>query len=88
MKEAGPKRSRSPLRRAVKFAEPLARDIPASSGDPIPGLMRMAEARDAVPRNPNESRTEWKKRIFDFKRSEEAKHGKGGGGKGTRPKKK
>lgn len=39
--------------------------------------MRMAQAREAVPRLENESRANWKKRVFDFKREEEeAKHGR------------
>ena len=41
--------------------------------------MRMAQAREAVPQLKDESRSEWKKRVFDYKRQEEAKHGKGKG---------
>ena len=31
---------------------------------------------EAMPRLENESRANWKKRVFDFKREEEAKHGR------------
>ena len=64
----------------VQFQEPLENTIPPEPGDPRPGLMRMADARGAVPRKENESRADWKKRVFSFKRQEEAKHGVGGKG--------
>ena len=39
------------------------------------GLVRMATAREAVPRKDDESRAQWKERVFDWKRKEEEKHG-------------
>ena len=73
-------RSRSPLKRSVKFETPLEKEIPAEPGGTKLGMMRTADARQAVPRKENETRAQWKNRIFNFKRSEEAKHGVGGKG--------
>ena len=69
-----PRRSRSPLKRSVQFAEPLEHDMDAKSSDPQSGMMRMKTARDAVPRKEGESRQAWKNRIFNYKRLEESKH--------------
>ncbi len=69
-----PSRSRSPLKRAVQFAEPLEHDMDAKSSEAQAGMMRMRTARDAVPRKEGESRQAWKNRIFNYKRQEEAKH--------------
>ena len=65
---------------SVKFETPLEKEIPAEPGGTKPGMMRMADARQGVPRKENETRAQWKNRIFNFKRSEEAKHGVGGKG--------
>ena len=66
-------RSRSPLKRQVRFASPLTSEVPEDAGKA--GLMRMKDAREAVPRLENESRTQWKNRIFQHKRKEEEKSG-------------
>ena len=72
-----PRRSRSPIKRSVKFKAPLEKEIPGTGlAGADSGLMRMAQAREAMPRLENESRANWKKRVFDFKREEEAKHGR------------
>ena len=49
-------RSRNPLKRAprVSFADPLEKTIPLEPGDSKPGLMRMVDARNAVPRKDTE----------------------------------
>lgn len=65
-------RSRSPLRRQVQFAEPVSRVVPDGAEGSNPG-MRMKDAREAVPRKDGESRQQWKNRIFNYKRQEEAK---------------
>ena len=65
-------KSRSPLRRQVNFAEPVSKVISGATEDGSQG-MRMKDARDAVPRKDGESRQQWKNRIFNYKRQEEAK---------------
>ena len=65
-------RSRSPLRRHVQFVEPVNRGAPTTGEDMGQG-MRMKDARDAVPRREGETRQQWKNRIFNYKRQEEAK---------------
>ena len=65
-------RSRSPLRRHVQFVEPVDQGTSATGEDMNQG-MRMKDARDAVPRREGESRQQWKNRVFNYKRQEEAK---------------
>lgn len=45
-----PSRSRSPLNRKVKFANPLENEIRADAEDQHPHWIRMKDAREAVPR--------------------------------------
>ena len=69
-------RSKSPLKRQVKFA-PKSQEIPPKEVAQVGlGGMRMAEARAAVPRKSGETRSAWKSRIFDYKRQEEEKKGR------------
>ena len=65
-------RSKSPLRRSVRFSdkEKVIPPVPAGSGKEQLG-MRMKEARDAVPRKEGETRQSWKNRIFNYKRAQE-----------------
>ena len=65
-------RSRSPLRRHIQFAEPVSKVVTAAEEEAVKG-MRMKDAREAVPRKEGESRQQWKNRIFNYKRQEEAK---------------
>lgn len=65
-------RSRSPLKRQVHFADPVSKVVDQAAEDGSQG-MRMKDARDAVPRKEGESRQQWKNRIFNYKRQEEAK---------------
>ena len=71
------------MKRQVKCQDPLTSVIPEPAQDPRPGLMRMKDAREAVPRKENESRSQWKNRVFEHKRREEEKHGQGGRSKGS-----
>lgn len=66
----------------MKFQNPLEKEIPRESEEEVKGLMRMKEAREAVPRKENESRSQWKSRVFQHKREEEQKLGLGGKAKG------
>jgi len=74
-----PSRSRSPLERKVRFADDEKDAAPAGGGS-ASGLMRMKEARDAVPRLDGETRSQWKSRVFQHKRKHEEAAGKKGGG--------
>jgi len=65
-------RSRSPLKRQVHFADPVSKVVKQPTEEENQG-MRMKDARDAVPRKEGESRQQWKNRIFNYKRQEEAK---------------
>ena len=68
-KKTSPSRSRSPLERRVHF-DPQEKEIPDQNNQ-RPGLMRMSEARAAVPRKEGESRSQWKLRVFQNKRKME-----------------
>lgn len=52
----------------MTFANPVA-----SPADPSSHLLRMSDARKAVPRREGESRSQWKNRVFQYKRKEEEK---------------
>ena len=69
-KPASPSRSRSPLERRVQF-DPNVKDMNQPPEDAQPGLMRMKEARAAVPRKDGETRSQWKTRVFQNKRKME-----------------
>ena len=71
-------RSKSPLKRQVRFAQKDKVIPPAEVAAVGLGGMRMAEARAAVPRKSGETRQAWKSRIFDFKRKEEEKQSRQG----------
>lgn len=77
-RRGSPKRSRSPLARRVQF-DPKDKTIPADGAEENSHLMRMKEARDAVPRRDGESRSQWKSRVFQHKREFEDKNSKGSG---------
>ena len=47
-----------------------------TSEDPLQHLMRMKDARESVPRMKNETRSQWKNRVFAFKRKEDEKNAK------------
>jgi hypothetical protein len=64
-------RSRSPLERRVQFSG-VDKEIPSHADSASSHLMRMKDARDAVPRKEGETRAAWKKRVFDNKRRTEA----------------
>ena len=70
-----PSRSRSPIERRVRFAEDEKPTAPIADGTQS-GLMRMKEAREAVPRLEGESRAQWKNRVFNHKRKHEEASGK------------
>ena len=70
-----PSRSRSPIERKVRFAEDEKPTAPAGDGTQL-GLMRMKEAREAVPRLDGESRAQWKNRVFQHKRKHEGASGR------------
>ena len=63
-----PKRSRSPLRR-VSFSPSARGGSPTKDEKEKQGMMRMQEAKDAVPRQKDESRADWKKRVFEHKKA-------------------
>ena len=63
-------RSRSPLERKVQI-DPKAKVIPNEENRDNSGLMRMKDAREAVPRLDGERRSKWKQRIFQHKRKKE-----------------
>ena len=52
-----------------------------------PGLMRTKDVREAVPRLENKTRSQWKNRIFQYKRKEEEKSGVSAKSKGKGSKK-
>ena len=81
-RKESPNRSRSPLPRKVQVQfDPKEKEIPAELGDSNPNLMRMKDAREAVPRKEGESRNDWKNRIFQHKRKFEEKMAQSSKGK-------
>ena len=60
------------MKRQVHFADPVSKVVKQPTEEENQG-MRMKDARDAVPRKEGESRQQWKNRIFNYKRQEEAK---------------
>ena len=59
------------MERRVQFSGVEKEILPHAEAAPL-HLMRMKDARDAVVRKDGESRTAWKKRVFDYKRTTEA----------------
>lgn len=56
-KPKSPSRSRSPIERKVQF-DPYVNEVPGQKEEAQPGLMRMKEARAAVPRKEGETRSQ------------------------------
>ena len=69
--------------RRVAFADEkggvLAREVPSTPNaeDRSPMPMRLKTAKEMVPRKEGESRTQWKNRFFDYKRSQDQAKGVG-----------